>query len=152
MRTTLATVVIGLPYIVALIIFAMFRESGDPVADKASTLTWGLYLGALAAGYALSSIILIDRDHKRSNILNDFISSFWPYVTVMGLVQVEPRFRQAFDLLWASRTEDFLMFRVLGLIYVPCFIAFAAVQMMMDPELGHVEVNLTNMKFRPKHS
>lgn len=147
MRSTLATVVLGFPYIVALLLFTMFSGSGDPQLDRANGLVWGGYLASLTVGYAISTFVLLDRDMKRANIVRDFVSTFLPYVTVLGLVQAEPRFRQAFDVLWASRTEDFMIFQVLGLIYVPCFISFATIQMMMDPELGHVEVNLPSLRW-----
>jgi len=117
-RITLATWVVGTPYVIALLLFVFYRNAGTPAEIAATNLTWSLYLGALTAGYAVSSFVLIGRDMTKRNLETDFISCFWPY------------------------------FCVLGLIFVPCMVAFFVVQALMDPELGYIDIDFDKLKQR----
>lgn len=148
MRITLATWVVGAPYVIALLLFVFYRNAGTPAEIAATNLTWSLYLAVLTAGYAMSSFVLIGRDMSKRNLETDFISCFWPYFCVLGLIEFEPRFRGAVDVLWASREDSPLLFQSLGLIFVPCMVAFFVVQALMDPELGYIEVDFDKLKQR----
>ncbi len=143
MRTTVASIVLGLPYILALSLFVVFSDGGTA---QVNPFVWPLYLGALAGGYAGFALLLTDRDPGTNHYASDFLGSFWPYLCMIGIVEAEPRFRSAFDVLWVTRMDGPLLIQTLGLMCIPCAVTFATLQMILDPELGHVEVNLSPLR------